>query len=111
MTNFDYRHFKAENRVAVTLESLKFSVLDELFAEGEKYIATIEAEKAKHRKRAQASLDGLWLPARGSPSGRRGPRVVLRKGDWHGAKPLAAATLCLQTYKAIAAHTSAGIYM
>ena len=55
LTNFDYRHFKAENRVAVTLESLKFSVLDELFAEGEKYIATIEAEKAKHRKRAQAS--------------------------------------------------------
>ena len=55
MTNFDFRHIRTENRVAVTLESLKFSVLDELFAEGEKYIATIEAEKAKHRKRAQAS--------------------------------------------------------
>ena len=40
--------------------------------------------------------DGLWLPARGSQSGRCGPRVVLRKGDWHGAKPLAAATSCLQ---------------
>ena len=34
---------------------MKFAVLDELFAEGEKYIATIEAEKAKHRKRALAS--------------------------------------------------------
>ena len=57
LSNFDFRHFKTENRVAVTLESLKFSVLDELFAEGEKYIATIEAERAKHRKRALDSAD------------------------------------------------------
>ena len=46
LTNFDFRHFKPENRVEVSLDSLKFAVLDGLFV-----------DKATHQKRAQAVAD------------------------------------------------------
>ena len=39
--------------MAVSLDDLHLGVLDDLFAEGEKYMATIEAEKSKHKKTAQ----------------------------------------------------------
>ena len=55
LTNFEFRHFDPARRVAVELKDLKFGVLDDLFREGESYIA--ELEKAKTKKKN--SKDGL----------------------------------------------------
>ena len=39
LTNFEFRHFDPALRVEVQLKNLKFAVLDDLFREGEAYIA------------------------------------------------------------------------
>ena len=54
LTNFDYRHFNAKHRIEVKLEDLKFKVLNELFQEGEDYVAALEKAKAQ-QKEAKAS--------------------------------------------------------
>ena len=47
LTNFDYRHFDPKHRIEVKLEKLEFKVLNELFKEGEDYIAALEKSKAQ----------------------------------------------------------------
>ena len=59
LTNFDYRHFDPAKRVAVELAQLKFAVLDSLFKEGEEYMASLEAAKAKFK---EAKLAGTAQP-------------------------------------------------
>ena len=57
LTNFEFRHFDPARRVEVQLKDLKFAVLDDLFREGEAYIA--ELEKAKGQKKAARDAGGL----------------------------------------------------
>ena len=56
-TNFEYRHFDPALRIEVRLEDLKFAVLDDLFKEGESYIA--ELERVKGQKKAARASGGL----------------------------------------------------
>ena len=54
LTNGDFHHFDMKLRIPVNLEDLGFVVMNELFAEGETYVAELaelkEAEKMKKRK-------------------------------------------------------------
>jgi hypothetical protein len=55
LTNFDYRHFDDKNRIHVKLEELKFEVLNDLFKQGEDYVAALEQARAQQAKsRAEA---------------------------------------------------------
>ena len=55
LTNFEFRHFDPARRIEVQLSDLKFAVLDDLFREGERYVA--ELEKAKTVKKAAKAKD------------------------------------------------------
>ena len=69
MTNSAFRHFEAHPRIDVDLAKLNFIALDNLFAEGEAYIAELAEVKAKaklsasvgdtdpKRKKTQAERD------------------------------------------------------
>ena len=57
LTNFEFRHFDPALRVEVQLKDLKFAVLDDLFKEGEAYIA--ELEKVKGQKKVARAAGGL----------------------------------------------------
>ena len=50
MTNGDFRHFDASRRIPVELESLKFRVLNDLFSEGDEYVADLDALKQAEKK-------------------------------------------------------------
>ena len=52
-----YRHFKAENRIHVSLESLKFGVLTNLFAKGQDYMSDLAAAQERAKARKQKALD------------------------------------------------------
>ena len=43
LTNSDFRHFSADKRIDVDLAALPFRVMNDLFAEGEAYLASIGA--------------------------------------------------------------------
>ena len=45
LTNSDFRHFRAENRLEVDLEALPFGVLPRLLEQGETFVAELEAVK------------------------------------------------------------------
>ena len=45
-----HNHLKAEHRIDVSLESLRFGVLDRLLQSGETYFAKVEAAKIAYRK-------------------------------------------------------------
>ena len=49
LTNGDYRHFTASNRIHVDFGKLKFGVLDALLKEGLDYYDEVEAKKAAHK--------------------------------------------------------------
>ena len=55
LTNLDFRHFRAENRIPVILDELGFKVLPMLFEAGESYME--ELENARKAEKARA-LDG-----------------------------------------------------
>ena len=57
LTNFEFRHFDPKRRIEVKLEDLKFAVLDDLFREGEVYVA--ELEKVKAQRKAAKAAEGL----------------------------------------------------
>jgi hypothetical protein len=61
LTNSDFRHFRAENRIHVALESLRFGVLDRLLGSGEAYFAETEAAKLAYKERRALEPKG---PAR-----------------------------------------------
>ena len=67
LTNFDFRHFKPENRIEVNLANLGFKVLPELFECGEAYLKDLEAERARQRD-LKAKRKGKAFLSR-----RRGP--------------------------------------
>ena len=46
LTNGECHHFRAEHRIRVDLEKLEFIVLNELFAQGEKYVKELEGLRA-----------------------------------------------------------------
>ena len=50
LTNGDFRHFTASNRIQVDFGKLKFGVLDALLKEGLDYYDEVEARKAAHKK-------------------------------------------------------------
>ena len=58
LTNLDFRHFNAENRIEVALDTIGFKVLPMLFGVGEEYLKELEGakekEKAKEAARAAA---------------------------------------------------------
>ena len=54
LTNLDFRHFRAENRIPVDLETIKFGVLNELFAAGETYVADLEEARGRAKAAAEA---------------------------------------------------------
>ena len=66
LTNFDYRHFDAAKRIEVKLEELEFKVLNELFKEGEEYVAALEKARDELKK---AKADGLI------PTGKKRKKV------------------------------------
>ena len=47
LTNLDFKSFDPRRRLNVDLDSLKFGVLDRLFAEGDKYVAELAELKAE----------------------------------------------------------------
>ena len=51
LTNSDFRHFSADKRIEVDLSSLPFLLMNDLFEEGEAYLAELEALKAQERER------------------------------------------------------------
>jgi hypothetical protein len=54
LTNFEFRHFDPKHRIEVRLADLRFAVLDDLFKEGEAYVAELERVK-EQRKTAKAA--------------------------------------------------------
>ena len=46
LTNMEFKSFDPRRRLAVDLDSLKFGVLDRLFAEGDRYVAELAELKA-----------------------------------------------------------------
>ena len=52
-----YGHFKAENRIHVSLESLKFGVLTNLFAKGQDYMSDLAAAQERAKARKQKAWD------------------------------------------------------
>ena len=50
LTNFDYRHFRKENRIAVEIGNMGFEVMDKLFKLGEEYLTKLEAEKTRRKQ-------------------------------------------------------------
>ena len=50
LTNSDFRHFRAENRIDVSLKDLNFGVLDRLLESGEAYVAETEAAKLAYKE-------------------------------------------------------------
>ena len=73
LTNLDFRHFDPKKRIPVEIDDLKFGVLNELFKEGENYIA--ELEKARARQKALAEKPA----ASGKGEGRK--KRLKRAGD------------------------------
>ena len=52
LTNDDYRHFKAENRIPVDIKKLGFTLMDSLFAHGDAYLAELEQYRAANKRKA-----------------------------------------------------------
>ena len=83
ITNGDFQHFDPMLRIPVSLDQLQFRVLNELFEEGETYVAELECLKRRRRRSGCAR----------SP---RTPRGELSRGlraRWRGGelvRPLAA---------------------
>ena len=69
LSNFELRHFDPARRIEVNLKDLKFAVLDNLFREGESYIA--ELEKVKAQKKTVKASEG----------GQTGKRLKALKGE------------------------------
>ena len=65
LTNFEFRHFDPKRRIHVQLKDLKFAALDDLFREGESYIAELEKVKAQKKasKEAGTAQPGKRLKA------------------------------------------------
>ena len=58
LTNGDFQHFDPKHRIPVSLDQLQFRVLNELFEEGETYIAELEyLKKAEKEKRLRKVTD------------------------------------------------------
>ena len=55
LTNSDFHHFRAENRIEVKLEDLRFLVMNELFATGEEYVQELAALKEGEKKVTEAA--------------------------------------------------------
>ena len=70
LTNSDFRHFSANRRINVNLDSLPFVMLNDLFAEGEAYLSELAALKDQEKKRK--------LSSPGSPKGARRKDEKLR---------------------------------
>jgi hypothetical protein len=73
LTNLDFRHFDPAKRIPVEIDSLKFGVLHELFAEGETYIS--ELEKAREMQKA------LSAKAVNTGTGEGRKKKLKRAGD------------------------------
>ena len=58
MTNSDFRHFSADKRIEVDLSSLPFLLMNDLFEEGEAYLAELEALKVQDRERRVLAKEG-----------------------------------------------------
>ena len=55
LTNADFHHFRAENRIELKLEDLRFLVMNELFATGEEYVQELAALKEGEKKVTEAA--------------------------------------------------------
>ena len=74
LTNSEFHHFRAENRIDVQLDQLEFIVMDSLFAVGEAYLEELAQLKEGEKRRVEA--EGV-TPARkrkkGEPLRERDP--------------------------------------
>ena len=66
LTNGEFHHFRAENRIEVDLLKLKFLVMGSSFDEGEAYMKELAA--AKEGEKREAALHGK-TPAKKRPKG------------------------------------------
>ena len=73
LTNSDFRHFSADKRIDVDLSSLLFLLMNDLFEEGEAYLAELEALKVQDRERR--------VLAKESAAGKRKKGQTLRDKD------------------------------
>ena len=73
LTNGDFRHFAADKRIDVDLSSLPFLLMNDLFEEGEAYLAELEALKVQDRERR--------VLAKESAAGKRKKGQTLRDKD------------------------------
>jgi hypothetical protein len=68
LTNGEFHHFKAEHRIPVDLSKLGFIVMDELFREGESYVAELdELKKAEASKKAASLAQGATKKRKKGP--------------------------------------------
>ena len=64
MTNGDFRHFSADKRIDVDLSSLPFLLMNDLFEEGEAYLAELEALKVQERERRALAKESSTVKIR-----------------------------------------------
>ena len=50
LTNYEYHHFSAKNRIKVNLDELKFGVFRGLFESGEAYYSDLNDKRAKAKE-------------------------------------------------------------
>ena len=53
LTNDEFRHFDMRKRIHVDFEKIGFAVMDALFAEGDTYLAELEAARNANRKKLE----------------------------------------------------------
>ena len=77
LTNADYRHFSAERRIPVSLDKLKFGVLNELMEAGVTYHDEVSA--LRERQRLQREATSLVKEADPQPARAGWPAQKRRK--------------------------------
>ena len=73
LTNGEFHHFRAANRIEVKLEELRFLVMDSLFATGEEYMKELAALKEEEKRAA--------INDKGTPAAKRRKGLPLSERD------------------------------
>ena len=73
LTNGEFHHFRAENRIPVDLAKLEFIVLNELFDEGERYVKELEELRACERRARNSGTAHAAKRAKGDRLAQRDP--------------------------------------
>ena len=74
LTNGEFHHFRAEHRIPADPQKLEFIVLNELFAEGEKYVKELEELRACERRARNSGKAHAAKRAKGDRLSQRDSR-------------------------------------